>query len=259
MAARSVRDAPSRGRRTRRRRRRLLATSSDERRQHQHPGQLDEHGGVQRGVATARRRGDDLADVVDAGADPRPEQRRVAEPERAAQQRQHDDGQRAAQRHEGDRDGDVLLVGVGDVVHGGDRRRPADRVAGRDEQAEVLAEAEPAAEPAGRRERRRPPWPMTMHSSVQPSDSTSPTDSWKPRRATPPRSSVRPEKAMPGAAAAGQQAGVGDERAEGDGDDERRQRVEPAGGDEGDGDGARRRSPGRAGGARQRRRPAASA
>ena len=101
-----------------------------------------------------RRCRDDLRDVVDARADPGAELL-VVEPERVAQRRQRHDRERAAERHERDRERDLVLVGVDHAVRGRDRGDAADREARRDEQREVVRDAEPAAGPARPEERDR--------------------------------------------------------------------------------------------------------
>ena len=91
---------------------------------------------------------------MDARSDPRSELL-VVEPERAAERRQHDDRERPAERHERDGERDLVLVGIDDAVCCGDRRDAADREAGGDEQREIVRDAEPAARPARAEERDR--------------------------------------------------------------------------------------------------------
>ena len=75
------------------------------------------------------------------------------EPERAAQQRERHQRDGAEQGDHRDGGGDVLLVGAGGLLHGGDGRRAADGDAGAEEQASRSAQPHPAAQPGGEHQR----------------------------------------------------------------------------------------------------------
>ena len=79
----------------------------------------------------------------------------VVEPEQVLQRRQDDDRERAAERDERDREGDLVLVCLDHPVCRGDRRDAADREPGRDEQREVVGDAESPTRPACGEERDR--------------------------------------------------------------------------------------------------------
>ena len=85
---------------------------------------------------------------MDAGADPATEVGGV-QAQRSAQEGQEHDGQAAAQGDEGDRDGGVVLVAVGDVGHGSDGGGAADGESRRDEQGSGAGHSEGAAEELG--------------------------------------------------------------------------------------------------------------
>ena len=122
--------------------------------QQHHPGELDDDGRLHAFGSAGRRRSDHLADVVDAGADP------VAigdavEPDEVADGREDGDRQAAAQGDEGDREGHLLLLGVGDILDRGDGRRPTDREPRGDEQRHPTRQAEPPSRPLRPEERGR--------------------------------------------------------------------------------------------------------
>ena len=217
----------------------------DQRREQHHARELDDDRRRERDAPGGRRGRDDLGDIVDARADPRSELL-VVEPERAAQRRQHDDRERSAQRHEGDGERDLVLVGVDDAVRRRDRRDAADREARRDEQREVVRDAEPPAGPARaeERDRRRPR--RRPASALKPSARMSGNTRSRPSRTTPSLSTGPAAVRRPGTAAAGTWPTFATSDPERDAEDERRQRRERSMGAQRDGNpGTRESEPGR--------------
>ncbi len=88
---------------------------------------------------------------MDARAGPGAERHRV-EPERSAQRGEHQDRQAAAQGHQGDGGGHVVLARLRQRLHGRDRRRPADGEAGGDQQRPRGGDAQGPAEQERARE-----------------------------------------------------------------------------------------------------------
>jgi hypothetical protein len=81
--------------------------------------------------------------------------RPVGQPQHAGHQRHGDQREAPVDRDQGDRRGDLVLVGVGHRAHRGDRRGAADREPGRDQQRQPPADAQPRPDPERRGERHR--------------------------------------------------------------------------------------------------------
>ena len=157
MATNAMMNGGTSGGRSPRSRARLPMAKRDpgnERGQQHHAGQLDDDRGRERNAARSRGRCNDLRDVMDARSDPGTELL-VVESEDAAQGRQRHDRERAAEGHERDGEGHLVLVGVDDAVCRRDRRDAADREARGDEQREVVGQAELPTGPLRPEERDR--------------------------------------------------------------------------------------------------------
>ena len=184
------------------------------------PGQLDEQRRGQRRLGVGRRRRRDLADVVDAGAGPGPEPR-GGEVEGVADRREHGDREAAAQRDEADGVGDLLLVGVGQRLHRRHRRGAADRVPGGDQQPEPGTHAHQPSQQLDPEERRHD----DGDDGEGADDAEVPDlvdDSRSPSTTTPARSRRLAGERDPRTAGRADQPGVGDDDAEHDAADERR-------------------------------------
>ena len=125
------------------------ADGGDDGGQHEHPGELDDDRGGEHGRPGGAGGGDDLADLVDAGAGPDAELHSLTARAVRCSSGSSDQRDGAEERDHRDGDGDVLLVRAGGLLHGGDGRGAADRDAGADEQAPGGAEPHPPAQPGG--------------------------------------------------------------------------------------------------------------
>ncbi|VTR76408.1 hypothetical protein CHMI_01168 [Cellulomonas hominis] len=126
----------------------------DQRREQHHARELRDHGDRQRRGGHGAGRRDHLRDLVHRHPRPQPGGP-VGEPERGGGERHPDDREAAVHGDQRDRGGDLLLVGVGDGAHRGDRGGAADREPGGDQQGQRAPDPEPGPEPPRRREGHR--------------------------------------------------------------------------------------------------------
>ena len=154
--------------------------------------ELDDDRGCERDAADRGGRCDDLGDVVDARAHP-DSVVVLVETEDAVQRGQQDDRQAAAQRHECNRIGDLLLVRVAEVPRGSDRGHTADGESRRDKEREPFDT--PSRAPAHRVPKNVAITTTTTIASPRPPRlNMSWNTSSKPRTTIPARRSVRCER-----------------------------------------------------------------